>query len=197
MPKTSPILRSAMQTALIPQIATVELAAIVNVATVKHLSPFRYPGGKTWLVPRVLRWLRSHDHRFKTLIDPFAGGGSVPLAILSEGVVDRIVLAEIDEDVASVWVCVFGKDNERLRQRILDFEIGRERVAAELSDPPRDSLDRAFKTILKNRTFRGGILADGASLMKAGENGRGVACAMVSRDSGPTHSIAGLLSEAS
>lgn len=32
---------------------------IVNVATVPHRSPFRYPGGKTWLVPYIRQWLRS------------------------------------------------------------------------------------------------------------------------------------------
>ncbi len=31
---------------------------VVNVATVPHRSPFRYPGGKTWLVPRVPDLLR-------------------------------------------------------------------------------------------------------------------------------------------
>jgi hypothetical protein len=30
---------------------------VVNVSTVPHRSPFRYPGGKTWLVPRVRDWL--------------------------------------------------------------------------------------------------------------------------------------------
>ena len=32
---------------------------IVNVASGKQLSPFRYPGGKTWLVPTVRSWLKS------------------------------------------------------------------------------------------------------------------------------------------
>ena len=32
---------------------------IVNVASVPHRSPFRYPGGKTWLAPRVRQWLLS------------------------------------------------------------------------------------------------------------------------------------------
>ena len=44
----------------------------------------------------------------------------------------------------------------------------------ELSDPPGIRW-MGIKTILENRTFRGGVLADGASLMKAGENGGVVA----------------------
>src|SRR5260370_34987117 len=35
----------------------VEHHHIVNVASVPQRSPFRYPGGKTWLVPHVRRWL--------------------------------------------------------------------------------------------------------------------------------------------
>jgi len=142
---------------------------------VQQLSPFRYPGGKTWLVPRVIEWLRNLRPRPSTFVDPFTGGGSVPLAALSEGCVDKLVLCELDEGVAAVWTCIFGAANEELCQRILTFRISRERVIEELSISPEDPIDKAFQTILKNRTYRGGILAEGASLMKNGENGRGVA----------------------
>jgi DNA adenine methylase len=30
---------------------------VVNVASVAQRSPFRYPGGKTWLIPTVRKWL--------------------------------------------------------------------------------------------------------------------------------------------
>jgi len=140
-----------------------------------QLSPFRYPGGKTWLVPYVIRWLRTLATRPHLLIDPFFGGGSVPLSALQECAVDRLVLREIDEDVAAVWTCVFGDANEQLCRKILAFQITRKSVVRELTAEPKDIAGRAFKTILRNRTFRGGILARGASLMKAGENGRGVA----------------------
>lgn len=32
---------------------------VVNVASVPQRSPFRYPGGKTWLIPVVRKWLKS------------------------------------------------------------------------------------------------------------------------------------------
>lgn len=44
----------------------------------------------------------------------------------------------------------------------------------ELSKPPTSTREHAFRTILKNRTYHGGILAPGASLIKAGENGKGL-----------------------
>jgi|SRR2546428_13760764 len=49
---------------------------IVNVASVPHRSPFRYPGGKTWLVPRVREWLASLPQRPALFVEPFAGGGA-------------------------------------------------------------------------------------------------------------------------
>jgi DNA adenine methylase len=148
---------------------------IVNVASVRHLSPFRYPGGKTWLVPRVLSYLRSLPESPDVFVDPFLGGGSVPLAALMEGCVSRAVLCEIDREVSSVWRTVFSSDYQKLCARILTFAISRDGVLDLLSRNPRNTLDRAFHTIVKNRTFRGGILANGASLVRVGENGRGVA----------------------
>jgi DNA adenine methylase len=157
------------------EFAPVRTPGIVNVASVTQLSPFRYPGGKTWLVPYILKYLSSLPHEPTHLIDPFLGGGSVPLSALHKGSVNRLVLREMDEDVSSIWYCVFGKANEELCRKILNFKISREAVVKELNTEPHDLLQRAFKTILKNRTYRGGILAKGASLMKTGENGRGVA----------------------
>lgn len=150
-------------------------APIVNVASVRHLSPFRYPGGKTWLVPRVTAALRGARPKPTLLVDPFLGGGSVPLAAIVEGHVEEAILCELDDDVAAVWQIVFSRDYRKLCAMISDFEIDRERVIEVLSHRPRNTLARAFQTIIRNRTFRGGILASGASLVKDGENGRGVA----------------------
>jgi DNA adenine methylase len=95
--------------------------------------------------------------------------------VLAEGLVDRVVMGEIDPHVSAVWQCALSSQNERLCKRIVDFQISRRSVLAELKRDPLSSVDRAFQTILRNRTYRGGILASGASLMKEGENGRGVA----------------------
>jgi DNA adenine methylase len=150
-------------------------AHIVNVASVRQVSPFRYPGGKTWLVPTISAWLRRRNEPLGMLVDPFAGGGSVPLGVLGEGLVDRIVLGELDPDVSAVWKCVFSPQQVQLSRRITTFPMSRENVLKELGRSPKTGVDHAFQTLLKNRTFRGGILAPGASLMNVGENGRGVA----------------------
>jgi DNA adenine methylase len=37
---------------------TPPLENVINVASVPKRSPFRYPGGKTWLIPTVRNWLK-------------------------------------------------------------------------------------------------------------------------------------------
>ena len=148
---------------------------IVNVASVTHRSPFRYPGGKTWLVPYTRRWLNSLQCRPSLFSEPFCGGAIVGLSVLFENLSDSIALVELDDDVASVWQTILNGNAEELIERIGTFQLSRESAKMALDKPPTNLLDRAFSTILRNRVQRGGILAAGASLMKDGENGRGVA----------------------
>ena len=148
---------------------------VVNVASVAHRSPFRYPGGKTWLVPHTRQWLKSLPSKPPMFCEPFCGGAIVSLSVLFEGLVDNVVLVELDDDVASVWQTMLNGDAEKLTDRIASFELSRESVRAVLEQTPSNLLDKAFRTILRNRVQRGGILAAGASLMKHGENGRGLA----------------------
>src|SRR5260370_14157567 len=56
----------------------------INVASVPQRSPFRYPGGKTWLVPYIRDWLRHKSPRPARLIEPFAGGAIVSRAVAFE-----------------------------------------------------------------------------------------------------------------
>lgn len=146
----------------------------VNVASVPQRSPFRYPGGKTWFVPVFRDWITSHYPRPKILIEPFTGGGIISLTALFENLVSRAVMIEIDEDVAAVWQSVVDGYSEWLAERILAFNLTREAVIQEISKTGCDIRERAFQTILKNRTFHGGIMAEGSGLIKHGENGKGI-----------------------
>lgn len=147
---------------------------VVNVASVPQRSPFRYPGGKTWLIPTVREWLRQDSNK-KNLIEPFAGGGIVSLTAAFENLADQITMVELDEEVAAVWEIILNGKNEWLADRILNFELSHENVNKELSNPNKEIKDIAFCTILKNRVFHGGIIAKGSGMLKNGENGKGIA----------------------
>lgn len=156
------------------QMEMFETNRVINVASVKHRSPFRYPGGKTWLVPRVRKWLLSLVNKPGELIEPFAGGGIVGLSTVFDDLVDRATFAEIDSDIAAVWRTMFNGQGRELAERIVSFEVTHKNVRNVLDAQNRKLIDKAFATIVRNRMQRGGIMAPGASLMKAGENGKGL-----------------------
>ncbi|HWD19597.1 MAG TPA: DNA adenine methylase [Verrucomicrobiae bacterium] len=147
----------------------------VNVASVPQRSPFRYPGGKTWLVPYIRDWLQSKRTPPKRLIEPFAGGAIVSLTAAFEGLARHAIFAELDPAVASVWRVVLNGQAEWLARKILNFDLTLENVALALNTDTAEFREKAFQTILRNRVQRGGILADGAGLIKTGEGGRGLA----------------------
>ena len=150
-----------------------EQKKIVNVATVPQRSPFRYPGGKTWLVPEIRAWLRSLLHKPCVLVEPFAGGGIASLTAVCENFVQRAVMVEKDEPMAVAWETIL-QDGQWLAERIRAFELTPGNVRSTLSSTPEDPRERGFQTLLRNRVQRGGIMAPGASLMKTGENGKGL-----------------------
>lgn len=156
---------------------------IINVASVPQLSPFRYPGGKTWLVPRLRQWLSLQIRqqpglspvRPAQLIEPFAGGGIISLTTAAEKLADHVIMVEIDEDVAAVWQTILEGENWAwLVHEIATFNLTYENVEAFLMRTDLPLREKAFRTILRNRVNRGGILAQGAGLIKKGEAGKGI-----------------------
>ncbi len=148
--------------------------SVINVASVPHRSPFRYPGGKTWLVPHVRKWLASLSRKPTEFVEPFAGGAIVGLSVVFEDLAESTTLVELAEAVAAVWRVVLNGKAAALADRIVEFEVSIQSVRDILDAKPRSLLDKAFATIIRNRMNRGGILAPGASIMKNGENGKGL-----------------------
>jgi len=160
------------QTFLLPDI--VERDKPVNVSSVPQRSPFRYPGGKTWLVPLFRRWMFSLPKEPKVLVEPFAGGGIISLTTAFEWLAEKAVMVEMDKQIAAVWETILGGEAHWLAKRLLEFELTPESAKLELSRPSKSKRELAFQTILKNRTAHGGILAEGAGVLKNGENGKGI-----------------------
>lgn len=149
----------------------------VNVASVKQISPFRYPGGKTWMVPYVLDFLAARP-KPTVSVEPFLGGGSISMAIADNDLADRVVMVELDPAVAAVWSVICDSapaDAQALMASIEAFDCTEANARAILDGTCAGRVDMAFRTIVRNRVQRGGILAPGARLIKAGENGKGIA----------------------
>jgi DNA adenine methylase len=107
-------------------------------------------------------------------VEPFAGGAIASLTAVFEDLAARVVMCEIDPYVAAVWRVIL-EDAGWLVDRILSFRMEAQAVRELLKANPVDLREKAFQTIVRNRVQRGGIMAPGASLMKWGENGRGLA----------------------
>src|ERR1035441_3311693 len=162
------------QTFLLPEFELAEREKPVNVSSVPQRSPFRYPGGKTWLVPLFRRWMMSLPSQPATIVEPFAGGGIISLTAAFEQLADSVVMVELDDQIAAVWETILAGDAQWLAKRILNFDLSPESAKAEFAKSPKSQCERAFQTILKNRTAHGGILAEGAGVLKNGENGKGI-----------------------
>ena len=83
-------------------------------------------------------------------------------------------MVELDEEIAAVWRAVVAGNAKWLANEIMDFRLTKETVIEELSKEPGDLKHMAFQTIQKNRTFHGGILAEGSGFLKYGEKGKGI-----------------------
>jgi len=135
------------------------------------LSPFRYPGGKSWLRGLIRQWLNEPvDH----LVECFAGGANVTLTAVSESLAKKATMIELDPDVASVWEAMLNGKAGWLSTKIETFKPSRRAVLAQLKISPRAGHTRAWKTLLRNRVSHGGILAPRAGLLRRGEDDNGI-----------------------
>jgi DNA adenine methylase len=132
----------------------------------------RYPGGKTWLVPHIRAWLATIEAP-QLLIEPFAGGGIASLTAVMENLVPHCLMVEIDQDVAAFWVTALH-NTDLLISRIDKFTPTHDNTNNLEHQYLRTVTDRGFRTLVLNRTRRGGILTKGAAAIRTGENGRGI-----------------------
>src|SRR5436309_14675935 len=86
-----------------------------NAARKALLSPFRYPGGKTWLRPIVRKWLKRPVDR---LVEPFGGSAIISLTAINEGLTKAAIILERDPSVASVWASMLNGEATWLCRKI-------------------------------------------------------------------------------
>lgn len=144
----------------------------------RYLSPLRYPGAKSRMAPVITdvleRALKSRAvRRFELFIEPFAGGASTSLRLLSDGIVERALLADADPLVASFWKVAAhspGALNDLYQQEWDQWVSKGGAVALERWDywrawQPADDADdasvllhTALRCLFLNRTTFSGIL---------------------------------------
>lgn len=159
----------SFESSVLPEFET-SLIPVANVSSVPQRSPLRYPGGKTWLVPHIRKWL---EDPVNILVEPFAGGGVVALTAVMENLSKQALMVDLDRNLSSFWRAAL-EHSESLIERIQSFTLSREAVERIDQEASQSILDQGFRTLVLNRTRYGGVLAPDASLIKIGENDAGI-----------------------
>lgn len=148
-------------------------ARVTNVSSVPQRSPFRYPGGKTWLVPTARKWF-AKAKRDSFLIEPFAGGGIIGITAVAEHYFEHVEMVELDDDMSAAWQTILSDDCQWLVRQISNFNVTTENINGLVWHASDGRKEQGLATIVRNRTNHGGILAKGSGLIKTGEGGRGL-----------------------
>ena len=127
------------------------------------VSPLRYPGGKSALAGLFADLITSLPVRNCTYVEPYAGGAGAGIALLREGIVNRLVINDIDPAVHCFWAQVVNNNRafvewiEEVPLTLDEWRRQREVYRSRCSD--QVALGRAFFYL--NRTNRSGVLNAG------------------------------------
>lgn len=124
----------------------------------RSISPLRYPGGKSKMVSLVGDMIQEQH---TTFVEPFCGGSSVGLALLSAGIIDKLILNDLDTGVYSLFhtICT---NPDPLADRINEFVPSKEsyfRFRSSILSGYADlsELEAGFEFLAVNRMAYSGI----------------------------------------
>ncbi|MFT9493874.1 MULTISPECIES: DNA adenine methylase [Bacillota] len=125
----------------------------------KRLSPLRYPGGKSKLINYIYSKLQKEAT--KTLVGAYAGGASAELALLDAGIIDDLVLNDVDYGIYSLF-SIIKNSPQRLIEQIKstlpnheEFFLSRKTIDDNFADC--SMFDAAWATLIVNRLSYSGI----------------------------------------
>ena len=125
------------------------------------LSPFRYPGGKSRLLPIIMPYL--NDMLQDSFSDGFVGGGSVLLEVASK--YPNISLFANDKDywIYCFWKIVSDNDRSQLDElfRLMRFQPIIKMFNEMRQKNPTSEVEAAYYAIFFNRTTFSGIATSG------------------------------------
>jgi DNA adenine methylase len=133
-----------------------------NQPTTRLVSPLRYPGGKGSFYPYIAAAVRVNGLVGGAYYEPFAGGAGVALGLLSDAVVQEIVLNDIDYHVYCFWHSAIYESNRFIdRVASIELSISEWHKQKDIYRAP-DSysiFEVGFSTFYLNRCNRSGILS--------------------------------------
>lgn len=131
-----------------------------------HVSPLRYPGGKAPLASFFESTIKQLGLDKPTYIEPYAGGAGAGLELLLKGVVDTVVINDLDPAIHACWKAMI-KDTDafltlldRTPLTIDEWKHQRE-IYRRRHNSDTNPLELGFATFYLNRTSRSGVLGAG------------------------------------
>ncbi len=155
-----------------------------NNISFSHISPFRYPGGKTKLYPQIVNVL-SQDKSIKYYSEPYAGGAGLGLKLLLKNKVNEIFLNDIDPAMYAAWDVILNHSDVMLKWlRSVSVSLKEWHVQKEIYENPNsDLIELGLATFFLNRTNRSGIISTGGPIGGKDQSGKYKIDARFNRDS--------------
>jgi len=128
------------------------------------LSPLRYPGGKASLAGFFGDIIKALDLDRPRYIEPYAGGVGAGIALLREGIVDHLVINDIDPAVHAFWRSVVDQNAtfvDLVASVPLTIDEWQKQRDIYRARDESDLLRLGFAFFYLNRTNRSGILNAG------------------------------------
>lgn len=128
-----------------------------------NLSPMRYPGGKTKMLPILMEYIEESLKDAYPFCDAFVGGGSVALEVASKHTKSHIYLNDKDYWIYSFWDIVGGSETNKLPDllQLVDQPATLDLFYKLKEEQTTDKLRCAYKAIFLNRTAFSGIFKSG------------------------------------
>ncbi len=125
-----------------------------------HVSPLRYPGGKSFLSEKFSRIIELNKLGKPIYIEPYAGGSGAALQLLFANKVKEIVINDLNRPIFSFWQSIIKK-NSAFIKKLLSTPVTIEEWKKQkkiYEDTSSPEFDLGFATFFLNRTNVSGIL---------------------------------------
>jgi DNA adenine methylase len=126
-------------------------------------SPLRYPGGKNKL-SSFLAQVCIDNGITNHYVEPYAGGASVALFLLLEGVVKQVTLNDKDRSIYAFWHSVLNHTKElcdKIEATAISLDTWSKQKEIQQQKEVASLLDLGFSTLFLNRTNYSGIISGG------------------------------------
>ncbi|MEX1368232.1 MAG: DNA adenine methylase [Nannocystaceae bacterium] len=130
-------------------------------------SPLRYPGGKATFARLLAEVLRRNEVDNCVYAEPFAGGAGAALSLLYAEQVSRILINDLDPQMAAFWRSILTDTDAFLsllrgtRPSLREWERQR---AIYVDHKKHSDLETGFATFFLNRCNRSGIIVNGGPI---------------------------------